>query len=252
MASAADPFASWVDALHERHLADLTFAEVRRALQALSSLYVERRGRLAGGAAFDGAGKRAAFALFYGPLHFLIVRAVVRELGAAHQAPRTIIDVGCGTGVGGAAWAIESGGSPPVRGIDANGWAVEEAGFTLRALGVRGGVRKGDALRFPSPAAGDALLASFVVNELSEAERERLLARVLEYAARGVAVLVVEPIARRPLPWWHAWGEAFRRSGGRDDIWRVPASLPERLAVLDRAAGLDHRTLTARTLFLRP
>ena len=37
-----------------------------RALRALSSTYVERRQKIADGAA--GAGKRAAFALFYGPL----------------------------------------------------------------------------------------------------------------------------------------------------------------------------------------
>ena len=79
----ADPFAAWMDALEKRHLKDLTFPEVRRALQALSSLYVERRDRLGQGSALEGAGKRAAFALFYGPLHFLLVRAIVRALGAA-------------------------------------------------------------------------------------------------------------------------------------------------------------------------
>ena len=73
-----DAVGRWLAALEARHLRDLTFAEVRRALQALSATYVQQRGRLPGGAALEGAGKRAAFALFYGPLHFLAVREVVR------------------------------------------------------------------------------------------------------------------------------------------------------------------------------
>ena len=83
-----------------------TFKEVRHGLQALSSLYVERRERMAGGAALDGAGKRAAFALYYGPMHFLLVREIVRAL--ALRAPRRILDLGCGTGTAGAAWALEA------------------------------------------------------------------------------------------------------------------------------------------------
>jgi len=73
---------AWYAALEARHLMSLTFPEVRRALQALSSLYVERRDRLVAGRALEGAGKRAAFAMFYGPLHFLIVREIVRALQA--------------------------------------------------------------------------------------------------------------------------------------------------------------------------
>jgi hypothetical protein len=70
---------AWVQALEARHLADLTFSEVSRALRALSSAYVERRARLSSGAALSGAGKRAAFALFYGPLHYLLVKHVARN-----------------------------------------------------------------------------------------------------------------------------------------------------------------------------
>src|SRR5512135_1759049 len=94
-----DRVTTWLAALEARHLADLRFAEVSRALRALSSAYVERRGRLAEGAALEGAGKRAAFALFYGPLHFLLVREVVRALGASDPAPARVVDLGCGTGV---------------------------------------------------------------------------------------------------------------------------------------------------------
>ena len=41
--AADDPFPSWFDSLERRHLSDLEFAEVRRALQALTRWYVEKR-----------------------------------------------------------------------------------------------------------------------------------------------------------------------------------------------------------------
>ena len=109
-----DPLDSFHSALEARHLSELTFKEVRHALQALSSLYVERRERMADGAALDGAGKRAAFALYYGPMHFLLVREIVRAL--ALRAPRRILDLGCGTGTAGAAWALECRAEGPPRG----------------------------------------------------------------------------------------------------------------------------------------
>src|SRR5215207_9804850 len=92
--------ARWLATLEARHLADLRFAEVTRALRALSSAYVQRRQKLAAGAALDSKGKRAAFALFYGPLHLLTVSNIVRSLGAGTSAPSEILDLGCGTGVG--------------------------------------------------------------------------------------------------------------------------------------------------------
>src|SRR5829696_1749494 len=122
-------FASFVAALEQRHLANLTRSELTRALRALSSIYVERREKLAQGGPLDGAGKRAAFALFYGPLHFLTIDAVVRALGANGQHIQTILDLGCGTGVGGAAWALACGGVPQIRGVDRNAWAVAEANW---------------------------------------------------------------------------------------------------------------------------
>ena len=104
-------FEAWVRALEERHLADLTFSEVSRALRALSSAYVERRARLSGGAALSGAGKRAAFALFYGPLHYLLVQHIATALGAARLRTSSLVDLGCGTGAAGAACAGSASGS---------------------------------------------------------------------------------------------------------------------------------------------
>jgi hypothetical protein len=247
-----DLFLRWLDALQARHLKDLTFPEVRRGLQALSSLYVERRGRIASGAALDGAGKRAAFALYLGPLHFLVVREVARALRAAEPPPARIVDLGCGTGAAGAAWALEASPHPPVEGVDKSGWAAAEARWTLRTLGLRGNARAGDLDRAALPGRGAAIVAAFTVNELDEPARGRLLARLLEAAGAGARVLVVEPISKRIAPWWREWADAFSGAGGRQDDWRFPAALPETLALLDRAAGLDHRELLARSLWIGP
>src|SRR4051794_41554537 len=91
-------FADWLAALEARHLADLRVPEVTRALRALSSAYVERRHKVSAGATMDSAGKRAAFALFYSPLHFLATSHVVQALTAADAAIGSIVDLGCGTG----------------------------------------------------------------------------------------------------------------------------------------------------------
>jgi SAM-dependent methyltransferase len=244
----ADPFTAWMEALEKRHLKDLTFPEVRHALQALSSLYVERRDRLGTGVALEGAGKRAAFALFYGPLHFLLVRAIVRALGAAHPRPPRMLDLGCGTGSAGAAWALEAGGCA-VAGVDRSGWAVDEARWTLRALGLPGSARRGDVLTVEA-LPGDAVIAAFTVNELADAPRDRLRDSLLAAADAGSSVLVVEPLARRALAWWPRWADAFTARGGRQDEWRFREERPPLVAKLDRAAGLDHRELTGRSLWV--
>ena len=66
------------------------------------------------GSPLDTAGKRAAFALFYGPLHFLTVQAIVIALGAHARPLQMIADLGCGTGVGGAAWALACARPPSI------------------------------------------------------------------------------------------------------------------------------------------
>jgi SAM-dependent methyltransferase len=248
----ADRFAAYYEALERRHLADLTFPEVRRALQALSSVYVERRERMAGGAAFEGAGKRAAFALYYGPMHFLLVREIVRALGPATRVPRRILDLGCGTGTAGAAWALECEPRAAVEGVDRSGWAVAEARWTFARLGLDGRAARRDAATAPLPGARAGLLAAFTVNELPEETRRLLLSRLVEAARLGSAVLVVEPISRRVNPWWPEWAEAFRGARGREDEWRFRPELPARLALLGKAAGLDSRELAGRSLALLP
>ena len=73
---------------------------------------------------------------------------------------------------------------------------------------------------------------------------------MISLAERGSPVLVVEPIAKRLSPWWDDWARRFVAAGGRNDEWRFPSVLPERLALMDKAAGLDHRELTGRSLWL--
>lgn len=248
-----DPFPAFYAALEQRHLASLRFAEVRKGLQALSSVYVERRARLGSGAALDGAGKRAAFALFYGPLHLLTVREIVRALACPPVEPPLLVDLGCGTLAAGAGWALaagEAGRAPELLGIERNGWAAGEARFTLAALSLRGRVKREDLDRAPLPPRPGALLAAFTANELDEDAHDRLRRRLLAAAAEGSKVLVVEPISRRSAPWWDEWAAEFRERGACENEWRFRVELPERLRLLDKAAGLDHRELLARSLYL--
>jgi len=248
-----DPVEAWIAAVEERHRADLEFKELRRGIQALSSLYVERRDKLRTSVGpLRGAGKRAAFAAFFGPLHFLTVRRVVRKLGAASPAPPRILDLGCGTGVCGAAWALEAGGRPVVLGYDLNSWVLKEASWTYRTLGIRGRVRRADVNRLRLPGGDGSLLVAFTVNELEPDDRPPLLDRLLASARRGSGLLIVEPISRSVAPWWREWSRAIDAAGGRSDEWRFNEVLPESLRRLDRASGLDHGTLTARSLWIPP
>jgi len=204
------------------------------------------------GRALSGEGKRAAFALFYGPLHYLLTREII------HAVPprdlRAIVDLGCGTGAAGAAWASAFAGganeraTPSVVGIDRHPWALTEAASTYRAFQLDGRVRRADlvdAVRTEGPA---GIVAAFSVNELAADERARLLARLLERVRRGDRILIVEPLARSIAPWWPEWSAAFAAVGGRADEWRFRADLPPPVAKLDRAAGLDHRELTGRSI----
>lgn len=250
--ASGDPFASWFAQLEPRYLSRVTFQEARRALQALSTVYVQRRDKLPHGAVFAGEGKRAAFGFFYGPLHFLLARHIVRAVGADRLPLELVIDLGCGTGAVGAAWAGSLSPAPEVLGIDTEPWALQEAAWTYGAFGLTGRTRRGDASRVALPTRRAGIVAGFTVNELGERARETLLDGMLGAQREGAAVLVIEPIAARPVRWWSAWAERFRALGGRDDLWRFPAELPERLRLMDRAAGLNHERLTGRSLYLPP
>ena len=243
-------FTRWLASLETRHLADFRVAEVTRALRALSSAYVQRRQKLTEGAALGSAGKRAAFALFYGPLHFLTVSHIVRALEASAPAPTRILDLGCGTGVGGAAWALCAAAVPEILGLDRHPWAVDESRRTYRELGLRGQTRIGDLKRLPPIAASGAAIAAYTLNELDDERRRSVETHLLDAATRGTRVLIVEPIARAVTPWWDEAATRVKALGGREDDWRFSADLPPLLRLLDKSAGLHHQELTARSLYL--
>ncbi len=244
-----DRVAAWLQALEVRHLANLRFAEVTRALRALSSAYVERRRDGAPRAALDSAGKRAAFALFYAPLHLIATTCVIRSLEAHQPAPRHILDLGCGTGVAGAAWALASSPAPGLSGIDRHPWAVEETRWTWAQLGLRGRANTGDIPPRPRITAGDALVAAYVLNELPEPGRLLLEDTLVRLASEGVRVLILEPISRQAVPWWDRTAARLHAVGFRADEWRFAIERPSIVQKLDHASGLDHRTVTLRSLY---
>ena len=100
--------------------------------------------------------------------------------------------------------------------------------------------------------AGGGLFAAYLETDGSKRDEARraLLGRLVAAAKAGSTVLVVEPISRRVTPWWPEWAEAFRSGGGREDEWRLRPAMPPRLALLGKAAGLDTRELTGRSLVL--
>jgi hypothetical protein len=251
---------SWIDAVLARHTTALTTAEFNRALRALSVRYVERRASLPARSPTDSAGKRSAFAAFYGPLHFLTTREIVRALGADARPFDTIVDLGCGTGVASAAWALERSGRCTIQGIDKDDWALGEAKWNWTSLGLRGRATRGDMVRaldgFVGPAvargargsARTAIVAGWSINELDNASRERLLPLLVAAASQGAAVLVIEPLARGVTPWWDDWAEAFSAAGGRADEWKFDVALPPPLARIDDTAGFSREGLGARTM----
>jgi predicted RNA methylase len=244
-----DRFLRWLEALEQRHLTNLNFSEVRRAVQSLSSIYVERRDRIDAGEAFTGSGKRAAFGMYFAPLHFLLIREIVRALPAKIPTNTGILDLGCGTGVAGVAWALECANQPRVVGVDRNRWALQECRWTYEQFGVRGIAKSADlsTLRIPGET---AVIAAFTINELDPSTRDRFRREFIKAARNGSPILIVEPIARRMNNWWDDWAKEWESLGGRNDNWRFRIDLPERLALMDKAAGLDHRELTGRSLWL--
>jgi hypothetical protein len=95
-----------------------------------------------------------------------------------------------------------------------------------------------------------SILAAFTLNELPDGARDTLLTRLVDRAAHGDRVLIVEPLAGFVARWWNRWRDRFEVAGGRADEWRLRTELPPIVAKLDRAAGLNHREITGRSLWL--
>jgi hypothetical protein len=136
-------------------------------------------------------------------------------------------------------------------GIDRHPWALAEAALTYRAFGLSARTRRGDLVALGLPAPPASIVAAFAVNELADGRgRDALLRRLVDRSAAGDRVLVVEPLAGSVATWWGRWSDAVVQAGGRADEWRFRLELPAIVAKLDRAAGLDHRELTGRSLWL--
>jgi hypothetical protein len=248
----------WCEALIARHTASLSTPEFLKAVRALSARYVESRGQLPDRSPLDSAGKRAAFAAFYAPLHFVTTREIVSalEIGPGFD---TIVDLGCGTGVASAAWSLNCATPPAVRGIDRNAWTLTEASWNWRQLGLRGKTERGDLVVAAERLASSrrdslnttGVLLGWSANELSEQSRRRLLGALVRCVAAGATVVVIEPIARAATPWWPQWVDAFNHEHlkVRTDDWKFEPSLPPRLAELREGAGLTG-VLSARTMLI--
>jgi hypothetical protein len=244
-------FDAWLEDTRRRYQGHLTFSEVRKGVQALSSLYVERRsGGHLGARATAGEGKRAAFACYYAPLHFLTAHHALARLGAGgFRGVRVVHDLGCGTGATGIAAATLLPSRTTCRAVDLSSWALAEAALSARAFGLTLRTRRA-ALPAALPRAGpeDLLALGWVVNELLPDSRERLLRGIEAQLEHGARLLVLEPFALSATPWWPEWSKRLTVHGVEDEALRLPLELPAWIQEMDQACGLDHRELRARAL----
>ncbi|MEO8483743.1 MAG: class I SAM-dependent methyltransferase [Acidobacteriota bacterium] len=249
----------WTNAVIDRHMGSMTTTEFLKAARALSARYVERRSELGKRSPIDSAGKRAAFAGFFAPLHLVTAIGAIHALGPAIAPVSHLTDLGCGTGVASAAWALTMPTPATITGVDIDAWSLDEAVWNWRALGLAGRTSRGDLLGGTAPQrrsrqshGAEAIVLGWSVNELSPASRHQLLATLLERVRRGVSLLVLEPLARSAVPWWADWSGPVLAAGGRADEWKLNMRLPERLQELDHAAGFRRDALGVRTLFVGP
>jgi len=245
----------WLSALDTRHRANLTRQEFTRAVRALSARYVQRRGQLPERSPLDSAGKRAAFALFYAPLHFLTAQALLTRAGVRIDLAQ-LTDLGCGTGVCGAAWAGLHDVPPGLTGIDSHPWALDEARWNWRTLGLRGHAVRGNLvtaaralLRKTDTALGTTgIMAGWSINELSKTDRADLLTTIDQLMDRGATVAILEPLAREVTPWWDEWAARLERHGIFAGDLKADVDLPAPLADYSDAAGFRKKELGARAL----
>ena len=244
-------FDAWLEAAVARLGADLEFREIRKGVQALSSLYVERReGTDLSARAIEGRGKRAAIATCYAPLHFLTVHHALSRVGAERLcAVRAIWDLGCGTGSSGAAAALAFEPRPSVTGVDRSGFLLGEARHTWSAFGLAARAVRGRLpAALPRGAPGALWVLGWTVNEMDDRTRGALLAAAGRALAAGTSLLVFEPLAGPITPWWKDWLTELTPKGVEETMVKLRVALPEWLMRLDRASGLDHQVLGARVL----
>lgn len=212
--------------------------------------YVERRENGGLQRALEGRGKRAAFALYYGATHFLATQALVREfaLGFQGPAPARILDLGCGTGVCGAAWALMSRVPPRIVGADRSSFALHEARWTYGRLRLQAETRRSiteTLLAIPRP---EGIVAGWAFNEMDDAMRDLIAERIVPWVAKGSRLLVIEPVSGRVAPWWDQWTARFPPPQTAVTGRKIPLDLPPQIALLAKSAGLSRDPMALRVL----
>jgi SAM-dependent methyltransferase len=250
-------FDGWIADAVTRHSRELAFREIRKGVQAVSQLYVERRqGVDLGARALEGRGKRAALATFFAPLHFLTVHQVLATIDPARLGPvQRVLDLGCGTGAAGAAAAAtlsarDAGAVVPhVVGLDRSGYVLAEARATYAHFGLAAQTLRGQLpAAIPTAGVGDLLVFGWSVNELGDRARGELWDAIGRALAGGARLLLLEPLAGPASPWWRVWANGLASRGVTEPRHKVQLALPDWIARLDQAASLDHRTIGARVL----
>ena len=94
-----DRVEAWIEAEWSEYAGQLTPSDLRRGIQGLSGLYVHDRskGQISARAG-AGAARRAAFSVYFAPLHFLTVWWGLASTGWPDTAGRTILDLGADDG----------------------------------------------------------------------------------------------------------------------------------------------------------
>ena len=241
----------------QRHLAELTFpggvasaAGTVVGVRGTPATARRRRG-------LDGAGKRAAFALFYAPLHFLLIRHVDRSAAGGQGGIPALVDLGCGTGRraprGRRRAACER--TPPVAGSIATRGRSAEARDDLPCVRPpRAASASGDARRIDAADRWRPWSCRVHGERVGAPARSTLLAALMSHAQSGGRVLVVEPLAGFVAPWWSDWQRAFEAAGGRADEWRSEGRSPaDRREARSRGRDeppRDHRAVALRGHFV--
>ncbi len=246
-----EAFDRWLDTTLARHMPPLNFTEIRKGVQALSTLYVHDRpeGRI-GARSIEGMGKRAALATYYAALHFITAHHALTMIGPDTVRPvRRILDLGCGTGATGAALALLLPEAPSIVGLDRSGWALDEARETWAAFGLSGRAIRGELpLAAPRAGQGDLVAFGWSLGELPEQDRGASFRYITASLRRGAVLFVLEPLAGRISPWWNEWAELLADEGIGAELIRVVIQRPLFVADMDKAAGLDHQIIGARVM----
>ena len=115
---------------------------------------------------------------------------------------------------------------------------------------LRGQAKQADIARLPKLGPRDAVISAYTLNELPSEKRELVERHLLEATAAGTGILIIEPISRGVTPWWLQTARRFEAVGGRVNEWRFPLDRPRLIELFDSAAGLNHREVTARTVYV--